>query len=127
MKRSLASQRIAVVPVFLLMVLMIIGCAGAEKMEKQISGKWQQPENKQVVAINLATESKSISIGEKTYPATIEKVDEGAFTVSLKVKTESGPEETWTLRQVWNDNGSDFKLVFSHNGAQETLVHNMQS
>lgn len=127
MKRALTVQRIIVAPVFLLMILMIISCAGSEKIEKQISGKWQPPEGKEVVAINLATESKSISIGEKTYPATIEKVDEGAFTVSLKVKTESGPEETWTLRQVWNDNGSDFKLVFNRNGSQETLVHGTQS
>jgi hypothetical protein len=127
MRRSITTHCIILTSVFLLMSSVFFSCASVEKLEEEISGTWQRTEGDGVVAINLADESKSIVIGGKTYPAAVENVDIGTYLVSLKVKTESGPEETWTLRQVWNNNGSNFKLVFNHNGTQETLVHEKHS
>jgi len=127
MRRLLTVKRSAITPVLMFMLAMVISCASAEKLEKQVSGTWQGTETQEIVVINLADDSKSIAIGEKTYPATIEKVDVGNYLVNLKVQTESGVAETWTLRQVWNNNGSDFTLVINRTGNQETLVHSKHS
>lgn len=127
MRRLLTVKRSAITPVLMFMLAMVISCASAEKLENQISGTWQRTETQETVVINLVDDSKSIAIGEKTYPATIEKVDIGNYLVNLKVQTESGAAEIWTLRQVWNNNGSDFKLVINRTGNQETLVHSKHS
>jgi hypothetical protein len=127
MRRSLTVKRSAVTTVLLFLLAMVISCASAEKLEEQISGTWQRTEAQEAVVINLVDDSKSISIGEKNYPATIEKVDVGNYLVNLKVQTESGAAEIWTLRQVWDNNGSDFKLVLDRTGNQETLVHSKHS
>lgn len=127
MRRLLTVKRSAITPVLMFMLAMVISCASAEKLEKEISGTWERAETQEIVVINLVDDSKSIAIGEKTYPATIEKVDVGNYLVNLKVQTESGVAETWTLRQVWNNNGSDFTLVINRTGNQETLVHSKHS
>jgi hypothetical protein len=127
MRRSLTVKRSAITPVLMFLLAMVISCASAEKLEEQISGTWQRTEAQETVVINLVEDSKSIAIGEKTYPATIEKVDVGNYLVNLKVQTESGAAEIWTLRQVWNNNGSDFKLVLNRTGNQETLEHSKHS
>jgi hypothetical protein len=108
---------------FPVIALLIFGCASPEKMEAEISGTWQRVESHEAVTINLAKKPNSIEFDGKTYPATIERVDLGAYLVDIKVKTENGTEEAWMLRQVWDSSGSDFKLVFKHDGIQETLVH----
>lgn len=125
---SVKKKKQIITPIFfLLSAMLIISCASAEKIEEEISGKWQRNDGDDVVTIDLVKESKSIEFDGKTYPATIEDVDLGAYLVSLKVKNNNGVEENWTLRQVWNNNGSDFKLILNHNGKQETLVHSKQS
>ena len=60
-------------------------------------------------------------IDDTTYPATIEKIDKGTFSVYLKVETTAGKMEDWTLRQIWDDNGSSFKIAFTQNGTKEIL------
>ena len=127
MKKSPSVKCILFTSVLLLTFAISIGCSGGGKLQEQVSGMWKRTQSEGVVAINLATESKSLVIDGKTYPAAIENVDDGAYLIRLKVQPESEPAQTWTLRQVWNNNGSDFKLVFSHNGTEETLEKGTRS
>lgn len=105
----------------MLTVTLLIGCSSGEKLQSQISGTWQRTQGGGTVEINLAKEPKSLKIEGKEYPATIEKVDNGKYSVYLKVETTAGQMEAWTFRQIWNDNGSSFKIGFNRNGTQETL------
>ena len=71
--------------------------------------------------INLAKEPKSMTIDGRAFNAFVENIDKGSNTVKVKVETEAGKTEVWSIHQVWNDNGSTFKLKFRRNGTTETL------
>jgi hypothetical protein len=121
MKQSLTGPRVFGIALFILTVTILIGCSGGEKIQSQISGKWQRTQGEGTVEINLANDPKSLKIGGQTYSATIDKVDKGSHSVHLKVETTAGQMEVWSLRQIWDDNGSSFKIAFNRNGTQETL------
>jgi hypothetical protein len=78
-------------------------------VEAQISGTWQNAEGDCNVQINLAAEPKTITLDGHAYPATIDKVNTGSYSVHLKVETETGKAEEWIIRQVWDDNGSSYQ------------------
>lgn len=121
MKRSLTGPIVFRTAVFILTVSILIGCSGGEKIQSQISGTWQRTQGDGTVEINLTNDPKSLKIEGKTYSATIDKVDNGTYSVHLKVETATGQMEAWTFRQIWDDNGSSFKIAFHRNGIQETL------
>ena len=75
-----------------------------------------------MVDIKLVKDAASLTIDGHVFPAVVEKVDKMANTVQLKVKTDAGASEEWSLHQMWNDNGSDFKLTLRRNGSSETLT-----
>jgi hypothetical protein len=108
-------------------VSLLIGCGGGEDLSTQISGTWQNGDGDCNVQINLAAEPKTVTLDGHPYPATIDKVDMGVYSVHLKVETETGKSEEWIIRQVWDDNGNSFSLAFTHNGTQQKLVHCGQS
>ena len=121
MKRSLTERDVGLVTFILLTVLTLIGCSSGENLQTQFSGSWQRSQGEGTVEIDLANDPKSLKVNGKTYPATIEKVNKGTYSVHLKVETTPGKSEAWILRQVWDDNGSSFKIAFRHNGTQEIL------
>ncbi|MCB2147847.1 MAG: hypothetical protein KQI81_15315 [Deltaproteobacteria bacterium] len=127
MKKTLSMQPVVLTAVFFLLFSMVIGCGSEKKLETQISGSWQRAEGGGTVEINLDKNPTSLVFDGKTYAAAIDKVDKGHNSVHLKVATDNGTSEEWILHQVWNDNGSSFKLAFMHNGLQETLVPAKQS
>lgn len=122
MRRSLKVQTTLVTVFAFIFAGMVVGCGSKEKLETQISGSWQRIQGDGTVEINLDKNPISLVFDGKTYAAAIDKVDMGKNSVHLKVATDNGTSEEWILHQVWNDNGSSFKLAFSHNGTQETLV-----
>lgn len=122
MKRSPTVQHVILTVAFCIMFLFVNGCGSGANMETQISGVWNRTEGNGIVEINLANEPKSLVVEGHSYKAVVEKVDNGSFTTLIKVEIETGKTEVWSIRQVWGDNGSSFKLVFMHNGTQETLV-----
>lgn len=122
MKRSQISQCLILTVVSFIMVFFVIGCASEGKIEEQISGKWKSTKGDGTVVINLASDPKSLAIDGHSYKAVIKEIDKGSFTTLVDVEIETGKTEVWSLRQVWDDNGSTFKLAFRHNGTQETLV-----
>jgi len=106
----------------LLFFLVVGGCGSDVNMEAQISGKWKPVKENGIVDINLAQDPKSLMIDGHTYKAVVENVDKGSSTMQVKVETDSGKSEVWIIRQVWDDNGSTFKLAFRRNGTTKTLV-----
>jgi hypothetical protein len=106
---------------------MVVGCGSKETLETQISGSWQRTQGDGTVEINLDKSPMSLVFDGKTYAASIDKVDKGNNNVHLKVVMDNGTSEEWILHQIWNDNGSTFKLAFRHNGSEETLVPAKQS
>ena len=107
--------------------LMTSGCSGKGDMLKAVSGAWQDNQNKSPVEIQLTGNSKSVTVKSKTYPVSVDKVDDMNYTVSLKVQNGGTQPEVWTIQQIWSENGSDFTLAFSHNGEREVLVPKQQS
>lgn len=122
MRRSPTVHHEILAVVFFIMFLVVIGCGSGANMETQISGAWNRTEGNGTVEINLANKPKSLVVEGHSYKAVVEKIDNGSFTTLVQVEIETGKTEVWSIRQVWDDNGSSFKLVFMHNGTQETLV-----
>ena len=107
----------------LLLLLAVVGCSssGSADLETQMNGQWKNSQGG-MVDIKLAKDAASLTIDGHVFPAVVEKVDKMANTVQLKVKTDAGANEEWSLHQMWNDNGSDFKLTLRRNGSSETLT-----
>ncbi len=122
MQRSSQIACVTLTAVLLFTISLLIGCGNGENLPTQISGTWQRAEGDCNVQISLAAEPNTITLDGHAYPATIDKVNTGSYSVHLKVETETGKAEEWTIRQVWDDNGSSFSLAFNHNGTQEKLV-----
>ena len=107
--------------------LMTSGCSSKGDILQAVSGAWQDNQSKSPVEIQLTGNSKSVTVKSKTYPVSVDKIDEMNYSVSLKVQNGSAQPEVWTLQQIWSENGSDFTLAFNHNGEKEVLVPKQQS
>ena len=98
-----------------------VGCSGGSGNKlAEISGIWKRGNDGTTIEINLAGEQNFLKIGEKTVEATVKSVQDDV--ISLDVKADNGQTEKWTLRQVWDDNGSSFSLAFRHNGTNDKLT-----
>jgi hypothetical protein len=122
MKKSMTVQYAISTVIFLLLFSFVISCGSQANMETQISGSWQRSDGNGTIDINLVNDPKSLVVDGHSYKAVVEKTEKGSFTTLVKVEIETGKTEVWSLRQVWDDNGSTFKLAFRHNGTMETLV-----
>jgi len=110
-----------------LFMLIIFGCGSSSDLATEVSGKWKNEQGNNRVDIHLTKEASSLTIGGQTYNGVIESIDKGSNTVHVKVETDGGQSEVWSIHQVWNDNGSDFNLTLRRNGTTETLVPVEQS
>lgn len=121
MKNLLKQHDFILTVAFIFSVSILIGCSGGKNLQSQVSGTWQRTQGEGTVEINLEKVPNSLKLNENLYSATIEKIDKGNFNIYLKVETTAGQIEDWTLHQIWDDNGSSFKIAFSHNGTKEIL------
>lgn len=101
---------------------MYSGCSETKNMMSEMTGTWKSDKNNEPIRINLSGEQKVIEIGSNTVPVTINKVDKGAYLVKMDAKPANGNAAVWSLRQVWDDNGSSFTIKFDHDGVEETLT-----
>jgi hypothetical protein len=113
------SYTIAILFVF---VIGIGGCSKSGNLTNEVSGKWQTEQGNSVVEINLADDSSSLTIDGHSFKGVVDKIDNGNNVVHINVETEGGNKEEWTIHQVWNDNGSAFKLILRRNDTTDTLV-----
>jgi hypothetical protein len=101
---------------------MYSGCSSKQNIMSEMTGTWKSDKNADPIKINLSGKQKAIEIGSKTVPVTVNKVDEGANMIIVGAKSANGNAAVWSLRQVWNDNGSTFTIKFDHDGVEETLT-----
>ncbi|WP_054033517.1 hypothetical protein [Desulfatitalea tepidiphila] len=102
--------------------LVLSGCSGSADILKEVSGQWENTQDNATIEINLAGDAKSIKVGEQAYSVNVDKILMDKYQVNLKVKNGSGQPELWTLRQIWDDNGSSFKLAFEKSGQKKMLL-----
>lgn len=125
MKRIPTTQYAIFTVLAVFVMTLVVGCSGgsgSKDLTAEVSGTWQRAEGDGVVEINLAKEPLTVTLDGKTYPATVVKVNNGAYSMHIKVDIGDGQAEEWILRQVWSDNGSDFTLALTHNGINENLI-----
>jgi len=108
-------------------VLSTAGCSGKSDLLKDVSGNWQESQNKAPVEIHLVGDAKTITIDGQTYAVTVEKVEMVNYLVNLKAQNGSATPESWSIQQVWDTNGDGFKIAFNHNGVKAVLVPKAQS
>jgi len=109
-----------VIPAILMFTL--VACSSSSDLATQLNGQWRNEQGSDTVNINLTKETSSLTIDGHTFTGAVEKMDKGNCTVSVKVAADGGSPEVWTLQQVWNDNGSAFKLKLRRNGTTETFI-----
>lgn len=97
------------------------GCSSKQSIVSEMSGTWKSDKTNEPIKINLSGDQKAIGIGGNTVPVTVKNIDEGTLMVKMEAKPANGSAAVWSLRQVWNDNGSSFIIKFDHDGEQETL------
>ncbi len=61
-------------------------------------------------------------LSDQTYFVNVDKIEMDRYQVNLKVKSGSDQPELCTIRAIWNDVGSSFKLAFEHSGKSRMLV-----
>jgi hypothetical protein len=98
------------------------GCAKKGDMLQEISGVWQDSQGKETIEVKLKGDAKSLTVNGKSYPVTVENIESSTYKVNLKVQNGNDQPASWSLRQIWADNGSDFNLAFSHDGKNDVLV-----
>jgi hypothetical protein len=91
-------------------------------MISEMTGTWKSDKNSEPIRIDLSGEQKAIEIGGNTVSVAINKVDEGAYLIKMDAKPANGNAAVWSLKQVWDDNGSSFTIKFHHDGVEETLT-----
>ncbi len=107
--------------------LTFAGCSNKKDLLKDVSGQWQDSQNKDAVEINLVGDAKSLTVKGQTYPVAVESVEMSNYVVSLKVQNGSAEPELWTIRQMWDESGDSFKLAFDHSGEKEVLIRKNKS
>ena len=107
--------------------LTFAGCSNKKDLLREVSGQWQDSQNKDAVEIHLEGDAKSLTVKGQTYPVTVESVEMSNYVVSLKVQNGSAKPELWTIRQMWDESGDSFKLAFNHSGEKEVLIPKNQS
>lgn len=127
MQKARTTRRITLTAIVVLTLALVFGCSSGKDLPTQISGTWQRAQGDGTIEINLVQEPLSMVLDGKSYPTTIKNIDKGAYSLHLNVETEAGQLEEWVLRQIWDDNGTNFSLSFNHNGSHEKLVHGQQS
>jgi hypothetical protein len=107
MKKSV--RGFAVVCVLMVFGLVFGSCGGGSAAKSDINGVWKSEKDGEIVKINLAGESKTVEFDGKVHAAVVEKEDDKTTVVKID---EGGKQTTLSFSKMWNDNGSDFTLVF---------------
>jgi hypothetical protein len=84
-----------------------------------LSGVWKGSECECEIVIDLASDTKSLTIEDQKMPVSVKGVVDDV--ISLNVNDGNGKTDEWKLVQRWNDNGSDFSLVLLRDGKREPL------
>ena len=116
-----------VLAVVLTIGLALTGCSGESDLLKSVSGNWKGTQENEMVDIHLDSKDKSMTVNGKTYSVSVEKIEMVNYLVNLKVQNGSGQPESWSIQQLWDNNGDGYKLGFHHEGKKDILVQRGKS
>jgi hypothetical protein len=104
--------------------LFTLGCIdNKSKLLTDVSGVWDRGQGAGTIQIDLSGENKTLKLDGKSYSATVDQVNMDRLEVDLKVQNGEAQPEMWSVRQVWDDSGVTYKLIFDHDGQKENLAH----
>jgi hypothetical protein len=92
--------------------LILTGCGVQQDMLGEMTGTWKSKVESARVNINLKGDQKTIAIGDRVVPVTVKEIKKDSYSVLVETKDGDGPSAEWSLREVWDDTGSDFKIEF---------------
>ncbi|MFH1980805.1 MAG: hypothetical protein ABIL58_03065 [Pseudomonadota bacterium] len=113
---------VIIIAIVVALGFMVTGCSNKKNIVSEMTGTWKSDKNAEPIKIDLSGEQKAIVIGTNSVPVTVTNVDEGTNIVKVDAKPANGNAAVWSLRQVWNDNGSSFTIIFDHDGVEEKLT-----
>jgi hypothetical protein len=125
-RRSLKMNRRSMFYVNLILIVALsltnLSCGsssgGGDKLA-DISGIWQGHDCNCEIVIDLASDTKTMTIAEQKLTVSVKEIV--ADKLALNVSDGNGTTEDWQLIQVWDDNGSTFSLALIRNGKREKL------
>ena len=106
--------------VVLFTVLTLASCGQKVDLQKQMSGKWEGRLHHEAVDLKIDGNATTVSFDGKTYPASIDSMDEEKGKIRLEVKNGSEKPEVWTLTQMWED--SDRFNIVLERGEHKTVL-----
>lgn len=114
-------------PVVSLIILLSLSAfsPAATEIEKEqtlidVSGVWRADDGGEVVSISLASSRKFISVSGEKRPVTIQSVDLDNKIVTFGINL-GGNQVSWSIRQIFNSQGSFTLEITLHDGSQEGL------
>jgi len=84
-----------------------------------LSGVWKGSDCECEIIIDLASETKSMTIEDQEMAVSVKGIVDGVL--SLDVDEGNGQTDVWKLIQRWDDNGSTFSLALIRHGKKEAL------
>jgi uncharacterized protein YfaS (alpha-2-macroglobulin family) len=97
------------------------GCGEKADMVAQMNGAWESKDNG-VVKLNLTGERKSVEINGAPVAVNITEINKDQFTLFVQPTDQAGSAETWSFRQVWEDNGNSFTIEFVGKGGRRDML-----
>jgi uncharacterized lipoprotein len=112
---------------FLAIILATVGCSSKKDILQEVSGIWQDDQDNGTIEIQLAGDAKAITVKGKSYPVSVASIEKDKNKVNLKVQNGGGKPELWTIRQIWDDNGSGFTLSINQGAENKVLTPKQRS
>ena len=104
-----------------LTALTLVNCSQKADLQKQMSGKWEERLTHEAVVLKIDGTSKTVSVDGKTYPATIEDMDQEKGELRLKVQNGGTEPEVWVMTQLWEDSDR-FNIVLEKPDRKLVLI-----
>jgi hypothetical protein len=106
--------------------LVLAACGAKADLQKQMSGKWEDRLNHERVDLDLSGKSKTVTVSGTTYTAEVAELDQDNGRILLTVQNGSGKNETWTLKQNWEDSDR-FNIIFERGDKIDVLIPSKRS
>lgn len=88
----------------------LLAACGSDTDKPDYSGVWKSTNGDKILTLNFNGEHKTIEMDGKIMQGQVEQVI-SSNAIKLNVEEDENTVATWTFQKMWNDNGSDFKLI----------------
>ncbi len=88
-----------------------------------VSGVWRGNSDGAMITIKVTGKDKVLDINGRVIPVTIDSIDTENSIISLGVRQANGASLSWSLRQLFDENGSFTLEMTLHDGTQDELSY----